>query len=127
MAQLKVDRVKKSKRPGYSMKPLYITIHDTANKGKGAGAKAHNAYVHNNAPNPSWHFSVDDKIVYQHLPLTENGWHAGDGTNGTGNQASASRYARTATGTEAEAARLAGGETHPQVKTLKASQHETAL
>ena len=88
MAQLKVDLVKKSKRPGYSMKPLYITIHDTANKGKGAGAKAHNAYVHNNAPNPSWHFSVDDKIVYQHLPLDENGWHAGDGTNGTGNRKS---------------------------------------
>ncbi len=88
MVPIKVDLVKKSKRPGYAMKPLYITIHDTANKSKGAGAKAHNAYVHNNAPNPSWHFSVDDKIVYQHLPLDENGWHAGDGTNGTGNRKS---------------------------------------
>ncbi len=33
----------------------------------------------------SWHFTVDDSVVYQHLPLDENGWHAGDGTNGTGN------------------------------------------
>ena len=88
MAQLKVDLVKKSKRPGYSMKPLYITIHDTANKSKGAGAEMHNRYVHNVAPNPSWHFTVDDKVIYQHLPLTENGWHCGDGTNGPGNRQS---------------------------------------
>lgn len=88
MAQLKVDLVKKAKRPGYSMKPEYITIHDTANKSKGAGAEMHNRYVHNVAPNPSWHFSVDDKAIYQHLPLNENGWHAGDGTNGTGNRKS---------------------------------------
>ena len=88
MAQLKVDLVKKAKRPGYSMKPEYITIHDTANKSKGAGAEMHNRYVHNVAPNPSWHFTVDDKAIYQHLPLNENGWHAGDGTNGTGNRQS---------------------------------------
>jgi N-acetylmuramoyl-L-alanine amidase CwlA len=88
MIPIKVDLIKRAKRPGYAMKPLYITIHDTANKGKGANAKAHNTFVHNNAPNPSWHFTVDDKIVYQHLPLDENGWHAGDGTSGTGNRKS---------------------------------------
>lgn len=88
MVPIKVDLIKKAKRPGYAMKPLYITIHDTANKSKGAGAEMHNRYVHSVAPNPSWHFSVDDKVIYQHLPLTENGWHAGDGTNGTGNRKS---------------------------------------
>ena len=31
---------------------------------------------------------MDDKVIYQHLPLTENGWHAGDGTNGPGNRKS---------------------------------------
>ncbi|AME08046.1 hypothetical protein AUL54_17845 [Bacillus sp. SDLI1] len=36
----------------------------------------------------SRHFTVDDSVVYQHLPLDENGWHAGDGTNGTGNRKS---------------------------------------
>ncbi len=88
MVPIKVDLIKKAKRPGYAMKPEYITIHDTANKSKGAGAEMHNRYIHNVAPNPSWHFTVDDKIVYQHLPLDENGWHAGDGTSGTGNRKS---------------------------------------
>lgn len=78
-------------RPGYAMSPLYLTIHSTANTSKGAGAKAHAAYVKTGAAvtiPASWHFTVDDKIVYQHLPLTENGWHAGDGTNGVGNRKS---------------------------------------
>ncbi|MCV3202462.1 N-acetylmuramoyl-L-alanine amidase, partial [Bacillus velezensis] len=33
-------------------------------------------------------FTVDDTEIYQHLPLNENGWHAGDGNNGTGNRKS---------------------------------------
>ncbi|WP_250540012.1 hypothetical protein, partial [Bacillus subtilis] len=24
----------------------------------------------------SWHFTVDDSVIYQHLPIDENGWHA---------------------------------------------------
>lgn len=88
MIPIKVDIVPKSKRPGYAMKPEYITVHQTGNTDKGANAAMHNRYVHNNAPNPSWHYTVDDKEAYQHLPLTENGWHAGDGTNGTGNRKS---------------------------------------
>lgn len=83
-----VDLVPKSKRPGYAMKPEYLTIHQTGNTNPGADAKMHNRYVHNNAPNPSWHFTVDDKVIYQHLPLNENGWHAGDGANGPGNRQS---------------------------------------
>lgn len=76
-------------RPGYKMEPRYITIHDTANTQTGADARAHARYV-KTYPNliASWHFTVDDKIIYQHLPLNENGWHAGDGTTGTGNRQS---------------------------------------
>ena len=85
---IKVDLLPKAKRPGYKMAAKYITVHDTGNASKGANAKMHNSYVHNNAPNPSWHFTVDDKEIYQHLPLDENGWHAGDGTNGKGNRES---------------------------------------
>jgi|LSQX01.1.fsa_nt_gb N-acetylmuramoyl-L-alanine amidase len=78
-------------RPGYKLEPRYITVHDTANTSAGADAKAHANYVKSAAAAAipaSWHFTVDDKVIYQHLPLTENGWHAGDGTNGTGNRQS---------------------------------------
>lgn len=79
-------------RPGYKLVPEYITVHDTANTDAGADAKAHVGYLRGDraASIPSsWHFTVDDKdTIYQHLPLTENGWHAGDGTNGTGNRQS---------------------------------------
>jgi N-acetylmuramoyl-L-alanine amidase len=88
MIPIKVDLIKRAKRPGYAMKPEYITIHQTGNTSKGANAEMHNRYVHSVAPNPSWHFTVDDKEIYQHLPLNENGWHASDGTNGAGNRKS---------------------------------------
>ena len=76
-------------RPGYKLTPKYITIHDTANTQTGADARAHANYL-KNSPNleVSWHFTVDDKVIYQHLPLNENGWHAGDGANGLGNRQS---------------------------------------
>lgn len=76
-------------RPGYKLKVNYITIHDTANTSTGADAKAHATYI-KTYPDllASWHFTVDDKVIYQHLPLNENGWHAGDGSNGTGNRES---------------------------------------
>lgn len=93
MIPIKVDLIPvgRRNRPGYKLTPKYITIHDTANPGKGADAAAHAAYVKGSAAASipsSWHFTVDDKVIYQHLPLTENGWHCGDGTNGTGNRQS---------------------------------------
>lgn len=69
-------------RPGYAMTPIYITVHNTANTAVGANAKSHASYVKNPDTPTSWHFTVDDTEIYQHLPLNENGWHAGDG-NGT--------------------------------------------
>ncbi|HDR7515138.1 N-acetylmuramoyl-L-alanine amidase [Bacillus mobilis] len=74
-------------RPGYAMEPKYITIHETANTSKGANALNHAKYLDSQARgntdrSASWHFTVDDKEIYQHLPLNEVGWHAG---NKTGN------------------------------------------
>lgn len=74
-------------RPGNYMKPLYITVHNTANTKEGADAANHAAFVKRSSTAVSWHFTVDDKVIYQHLPLNENGWHAGDG-RGTGNMKS---------------------------------------
>lgn len=79
-------------RPANPMKAKYITIHETANTARGANAESHAKYLYNQATNgtfrtASWHFTVDDKQIYQHLPTNENGWHAGDG-NGPGNRAS---------------------------------------
>ncbi|MED3127390.1 N-acetylmuramoyl-L-alanine amidase family protein, partial [Bacillus wiedmannii] len=71
------------------MNPRYITIHTTANQNAGADARAHARYVNNGGGSSgvSWHFTVDDHRIVQHLPLNENGWHAGDG-NGAGNRSS---------------------------------------
>lgn len=74
-------------RPGYSMDPDYITVHETANKARSADAELHSRYVKNPNTAASWHFTVDDTgNIYQHLPLDENGWHAGDGGRGEGNR-----------------------------------------
>ncbi|MBC6971603.1 S-layer homology domain-containing protein [Bacillus sp. Xin] len=69
-------------RPGYAMVPKYITIHETANPDVGANAQKHGQYLYNQATSTvesgtSWHFTVDDKEIYQHLPVNEVGWHAG--------------------------------------------------
>src|SRR5690606_404390 len=75
-------------RPAFTMKPLYITVHNTANTKPTANAKMHARYVKNPSTAASWHFTVDDgDVIYQHLPLNENGWHAGDG-HGDGNRKS---------------------------------------
>ncbi|UFJ40105.1 N-acetylmuramoyl-L-alanine amidase [Brevibacillus humidisoli] len=78
-------------RPGTKLTgPKYITVHDTANPNAGADALAHARYLKGDsaASRPvSWHFTVDDTRIVQHLPLDEIGWHAGDG-NGPGNSTS---------------------------------------
>lgn len=74
-------------RPGYRMNPLYITVHNTANTSKGANAASHASLVKRSNTAVSWHDTVDENCIYQHLPLNENGWHAGDG-RGTGNMKS---------------------------------------
>lgn len=84
--------VGRKNRPANPMKPEYVTIHLTGNKAATATANNHVSYLKSdsaaNAP-ASWHFTVDDgSTIYQHLPTSENGWHAGDGSNGPGNRKS---------------------------------------
>lgn len=73
-------------RPQTKMTPEYITIHNTGNPG--ASALANSKYVANVDSYTSWHFTVDDKEIYQNLPISETGWHAGDGESGPGNRKS---------------------------------------
>lgn len=75
-------------RPRYAMDAKYITVHNTGNTSKGADAEMHTKYVDTVKNYVSWHFTVDDKGIYQELPVNESAWHAGDGTNGTGNRQS---------------------------------------
>jgi N-acetylmuramoyl-L-alanine amidase CwlA len=92
MLPIKEDFIPKgnSNRPAYPMKPEYITIHTTRNLNKGADAEMHSRFVKNGGGQygASWHLTVDDKQIIQHLPFNENGWHAGDGKYGTGNRKS---------------------------------------
>jgi N-acetylmuramoyl-L-alanine amidase len=85
-------------RPGEPMDPhpdgvtpynpynvYWIVVHDTASTATGSNALAHANYLYNNAILgtqlwTSWHFSIDDHDVYQHLPEIERGYHAGDGS-----------------------------------------------
>ncbi|WP_279326849.1 N-acetylmuramoyl-L-alanine amidase [Bacillus litorisediminis] len=72
----------------YSMAPKYITVHTTRNLSKGANARMHSKYLKGtDTSQKSWHLTVDDKEVIQHIPFDVNGWHAGDG-QGKGNRQS---------------------------------------
>ncbi|TSE13544.1 peptidoglycan DD-metalloendopeptidase family protein [Mesorhizobium intechi] len=67
-------------RPGTHIRPTTLTIHNTDNASPGADAAAHNRYIRGAdaiARKVSWHFTVDDRTIYQHLPIYEKGWHAG--------------------------------------------------
>lgn len=77
-------------RPGLSNPMKYVTIHNTGNTSKGAGAKAHAAYLKSDAAvnaSVSWHYTVDEICAIQHIPDNETAWHAGDGS-GNGNRQS---------------------------------------
>ncbi|MGZ5445411.1 MAG: peptidoglycan recognition protein family protein [Thermoanaerobaculia bacterium] len=74
-------------RPGTKIEPTFLTIHNTDNTSKGADARAHASFVSKTGYYMkggkknwvSWHFTVDDRRVIQHLPLYERGLHAGAG------------------------------------------------
>ena len=82
-----IDAGRKS-RPGGVNPCGYITIHETGNKASGADAEAHGTYLNSSAGEAdlvSWHYTVDDHAIVQHLPDGETAYHAGDGKAGTGN------------------------------------------
>ena len=66
------------------MRPTYITVHSTqtyvsnANAAHFARALANGnlTATHNLLGYLTWHFSVDQSSIYQHLPLNERGEHA---------------------------------------------------
>lgn len=70
-------------RPGTKRTPKWIVVHDTANPG--ANALDHANYLEKPTTEASWHYTVDDQRVVQHLPLDESAYHAGDGARGPGN------------------------------------------
>ncbi len=67
----------------YSMTPVGITVHNTAND---ASARNEIANMTNNNSEISFHFAVDDKEAVQGIELNRNAWHASDGRFGTGNR-----------------------------------------
>jgi len=80
LAPITVDLIPMSNanRPGTALSGTrYITVHNTANTNAGANARAHANYVKNPSTQVSWHYTVDDTEIYQHLPTNEVGWHAG--------------------------------------------------
>ena len=59
-----------------------VTIHDTGNHARGTGARWHGRYLRSPYAlkrEASWHFSVDDKDIVQHVPIDKRTWHAGKG------------------------------------------------
>jgi len=62
--------------------PQYVVVHDTGSAAPGAGAIAHANYIigGSGGSQVSWHFSVGNEGIYQHLPTNYVAWHAGDGS-----------------------------------------------
>lgn len=73
--------------PRYNDKHVYwVIIHDTANTDPSSSALSHANYLYNAAMNgtvlnTSWHYTIDDYDIYQHIPEDEVAYHAGDGSN----------------------------------------------
>lgn len=64
-------------RTRQKMSPRYITIHSTQNWSRGADALRHSLALKNGALGRlSWHYTVDEDRVVQHLPTNERGNHA---------------------------------------------------
>lgn len=82
-----IPRSQTMQRPGIPRDtPGYYIQHETANYNTGADAEMHNRYLHNGAQGQylSFHFAVDDGVIYQMIPVTEVTWQAADGS-GPGN------------------------------------------
>lgn len=70
-------------RPGTIHTKKFLIYHETDNGNATANADAHSNYLTNVAktgyPWVSWHYTVDDTKIIQHIPDDEIAWHAGDG------------------------------------------------
>lgn len=77
-------------RPGAVVdQKKFIVVHNTGNYSPGSTAQSHANYLMgqtNSADREaSWHYTVDHKEIYHHIPDNENAWHASDGSYGDGN------------------------------------------
>lgn len=68
------------RRRSRSMRPRFITVHNTENPG--ADARQHARALNNGALRNNWHFTVDQSVAVQHIPLNETGRHADAGGPG---------------------------------------------
>lgn len=64
-------------RPGVKITPTSITVHNTGNTSSGADARMHASYIKTTNQSVSWHYTVDDEEIIQHIPTDEMAWHAG--------------------------------------------------
>ena len=81
-----------NQRPGIARQtPGYWVQHETSNPSPGADAAMHARYLLQgaNGGQVSWHFTVDDHQIYQHIPVNEVTWQAADGA-GPGNMSGVS-------------------------------------
>ena len=64
-------------RPGIIRNIKYIVLHETDNFDVGSDAKSHANYLNKNTSRyVSWHYTVDDKEIYHHVPDNEIAYHA---------------------------------------------------
>ncbi len=78
----------------------YVVVHDTGNSKAGATAEMHDRYItnlNNDSASTyiSWHYTVDDSEIIQHLPLDEVAYHAGDGSTVFGDIWNSTTYGKT--------------------------------
>lgn len=83
IVSMPISSSKYSRKCPYSMRPQYITVHNTAND---ASARNEVSYMRRNSSSTSYHVAVDDKEVVIAAPFNRNCFHAGDGRYGTGNR-----------------------------------------
>lgn len=83
IVSMPISSSKYGKKCPYSMRPQYITVHNTAND---ASARNEVSYMRRNSSSTSYHVAVDDKEVVIAAPFNRNCFHAGDGRYGTGNR-----------------------------------------
>lgn len=80
--QMLIPKSNKYTRPGTRLNPVGVTIHETANTNKGAGADAHARLQYNgNSRQASWHYQVDSKRIIQSIPDNEVAYAAGSKSN----------------------------------------------
>jgi hypothetical protein len=82
----------KNQRPGIKRQtPGFWVQHETGNPARGADAAMHLRWLQSGAEGKqvSFHFVVDDKVIYQMVPVDEVTWQAADGS-GPGNMSGVS-------------------------------------